>query len=142
MFLRDTEHAIQAINDRQTQELPVDERELLRVAAGLGFADTASFLQQLTLHRNSVSLHFADLLAPVAEQPELQHDDADWLLLWELTLSTQEGVLLCTEKGFDQPEFNGGNGRIKGCKNVAANYSTKIKTGCAQTIGSDLPTGK
>ncbi|NRA19996.1 MAG: bifunctional [glutamate--ammonia ligase]-adenylyl-L-tyrosine phosphorylase/[glutamate--ammonia-ligase] adenylyltransferase [Oceanospirillaceae bacterium] len=105
LFLRDTEHAIQAINDRQTQELPVDERELLRVAAGLGFADTASFLQQLTLHRNSVSLHFADLLAPVEEQPELQHDDADWLLLWELTLSTDEGVLLCTEKGFDQPEL-------------------------------------
>ncbi|MEB0141485.1 hypothetical protein QN363_20975, partial [Undibacterium sp. CCC2.1] len=50
-FLRYTEHAIQAIADRQTQMLPDGEVDQARMAFMLGFADWASFLERLMYWR-------------------------------------------------------------------------------------------
>ena len=105
LFLRDTEHAIQAIADQQTQELPSDEQGLLRIACNLGFADVASFLACLDQHRKNVSHHFAQILAPSEEEQVPENKDNDWLLLWELTLSDEEGSQLCEEKGFSEPDL-------------------------------------
>lgn len=102
LFLRDTEHAIQAVGDRQTQELPVDEQELLRIACSLGFSDNQSFLHCLEKHRRHVSTHFAQILASSEDEAESNSDSSDWLLLWELKLSPEEAAQLCTEKGFEQ----------------------------------------
>ena len=102
LFLRDTEHAIQAIADRQTQELPNDERGLLRIAVSLGFLDSGIFLKQLDVHRELVRLHFAQLLAHSEQESKLSKADADWLLLWELNLSPEEATTLCAEKGFEK----------------------------------------
>lgn len=101
LFLRDTEHAIQAIADRQTQELPGDERGLLRVAVSLGYNNSDDFLEQLDAHRELVRLHFAQLLAHSEQESTLCKADVDWLLLWELNLSAEEAVQLCDEKGFE-----------------------------------------
>lgn len=46
-FLRYTEHALQALADRQTQMLPDGAQERERVAFVMGFADWPSFHQQL-----------------------------------------------------------------------------------------------
>ncbi len=104
LFLRDTEHAIQAISDRQTQELPKGALELQRIAFSLGFSDSETFMQTLDQHRQNVSSYFAETLA-TAEDDELPSSiDSDWLLLWELKLSAEEASELCAEKGFDQPD--------------------------------------
>jgi len=99
LFLRDTEHAIQAIDDRQTQELPGDQEGVLRVAFSLGFDSVETFIAQLELHKRLVNRHFSQLLAQDggASAPSA---DADWLLLWELKFSPSEAEQLCAEKGF------------------------------------------
>ena len=62
-FLRYTEHAIQAIADRQTQMLPEGETDQARVAYMLGFADWQSFHDQLTYWRGRIDWHFRQVIA-------------------------------------------------------------------------------
>ena len=68
LFLRDTEHAVQAWEDRQTQDLPVDPLAQSALAHCMGFADYGSFYAALTAHREIVARHFADLIAEDTEQ--------------------------------------------------------------------------
>ena len=69
-FLRDSEHAIQAWEDRQTQELPTDELPRLALAHCMGFADYAAFLAALDAHRQCVAQYFAELISPAPEASE------------------------------------------------------------------------
>ena len=48
-FLRDTEHALQAVDDRQTQMLPTDALGQARIAFMLGFTDWQPFASGLIL---------------------------------------------------------------------------------------------
>ena len=89
-FLRYTEHAIQAIADRQTQMLPDGAEDQARIAFMLGFADWQSFHQQLMHWRRRVSWHFRQVIAdPDSDPDDEQQDDAEiivggeWLPLWE-----------------------------------------------------------
>ncbi|OUS33176.1 bifunctional glutamine synthetase adenylyltransferase/deadenyltransferase ['Osedax' symbiont bacterium Rs2_46_30_T18] len=104
LFLRNTEHAIQAIADRQTQELPAEEHALLRIACSLGFTDNQSFSSTLEQHRKNVRKHFAQLLAPSEGLEDVACEDSDWLLLWDSDLSALEAADLCSQRGFDQPQ--------------------------------------
>jgi glutamate-ammonia-ligase adenylyltransferase len=58
VFLRDTEHKLQAIRDEQTQRLPEDETDRARLALTMGFADYQEFADVLDLHRGRVSRAF------------------------------------------------------------------------------------
>lgn len=89
-FLRYTEHAIQAIADRQTQMLPEDEKDQARIAFMLGFADWKSFHEQLMHWRGRVSWHFRQVIAdPDSDPDDEQQEEAEvvvgveWLPLWE-----------------------------------------------------------
>ena len=62
-FLRYTEHAIQAIADRQTQMLPEDHIDRERVAYILGFSDWQGCHDQLTYWRGRVDWHFRQVIA-------------------------------------------------------------------------------
>jgi [glutamine synthetase] adenylyltransferase / [glutamine synthetase]-adenylyl-L-tyrosine phosphorylase len=48
LFLRRCENLLQAINDEQTQTLPDDELDQLRLASGMGLANWADFQRDLT----------------------------------------------------------------------------------------------
>lgn len=89
-FLRYTEHAIQAIADRQTQMLPDGEQDQARIAFMLGFADWQSFHAQLMHWRGRVSWHFRQVIAdPDSDPDDEQPEDTEvvvggeWLPLWE-----------------------------------------------------------
>ncbi|EPN47335.1 bifunctional glutamine-synthetase adenylyltransferase/deadenyltransferase, partial [Pseudomonas syringae pv. actinidiae ICMP 19096] len=89
-FLRYTEHAIQAIADRQTQMLPDNEQDQARIALIMGFADWASFHERLMYWRSRVSWHFRQVIAdPDSDPDDEQQDDSEvvvggeWLPLWE-----------------------------------------------------------
>lgn len=62
-FLRNLEHRIQALRDEQTQNLPVDELDLERLALSLGEADVASLLARLQAHRDCVQEHFGHVIS-------------------------------------------------------------------------------
>jgi len=61
IFLRNVEHRLQMVADRQTQRLPEDEEGLARIASFMGFPDLASFSAALTHHLNRVEQHYAQM---------------------------------------------------------------------------------
>ncbi|MDH4134182.1 MAG: bifunctional [glutamate--ammonia ligase]-adenylyl-L-tyrosine phosphorylase/[glutamate--ammonia-ligase] adenylyltransferase, partial [Gammaproteobacteria bacterium] len=73
VFLRNTEHRLQMINDQQTQVLPTNDLDLLRVAVGMGFADIQSFRAALARHMQRVHEHFQSVFAaPQGEAPPVE----------------------------------------------------------------------
>jgi glutamate-ammonia-ligase adenylyltransferase len=63
VFLRNVEHRLQYLDDRQTHTLPEDAGDRLRVAAMADFADWASFYDTLRQKREAVTRHFQEVLA-------------------------------------------------------------------------------
>ena len=110
-FLRYTEHAIQAIADRQTQMLPDNEQDQARIALMMGFSDWASFHEQLMYWRGRVSWHFRQVIAdPDSEPDEEQEDDSEvivggeWLPLWEESQDEEAASRQLSQAGFVNAE--------------------------------------
>lgn len=76
LFLRNTEHRLQELADRQTHELPQKTEDRLKLAAGMGFAEWEPFLDALTDHRNIVHGHFSSLLETTEDQDSPTGEDA------------------------------------------------------------------
>ena len=70
-FLRNTEHAIQGMADKQTQLLPVDDQGRAIVAAVMGFPCWAEFYRQLESHRKLVKTIFAGIAAESPQEHQL-----------------------------------------------------------------------
>ena len=105
LFLRDTEHSLQALDDRQTQMLPVDAQSQARVAWVMGFADWDSFYQALEQQRQRVIGHFAEVIADPDEetsQPVLPFEH--WQPLWEGALEPEQAVEHLAAAGFSDPQ--------------------------------------
>ncbi|MEM8815606.1 MAG: bifunctional [glutamate--ammonia ligase]-adenylyl-L-tyrosine phosphorylase/[glutamate--ammonia-ligase] adenylyltransferase [Pseudomonadota bacterium] len=60
-FLRRAENFVQAIRDRQTHELPDDERDRARLVLAMGESNWSGFLRRLDAVRETVSSQFAKL---------------------------------------------------------------------------------
>jgi len=104
-FLRYTEHAIQAIADRQTQMLPDDPQDQARVAFMMGFADWAIFHERLMYWRGRVEWHFRQVIAdPDEEEGQQDHGEeivgGEWLPLWEESQNEESACLQLHEGGF------------------------------------------
>ncbi|SFF84426.1 bifunctional [glutamate--ammonia ligase]-adenylyl-L-tyrosine phosphorylase/[glutamate--ammonia-ligase] adenylyltransferase [Neptunomonas qingdaonensis] len=105
IFLRNAEHAIQAVADKQTQELPRDDLGQARLAFSMGFDNWTAFASELERHRAAISQHFADVIAPAQQQTEEESQQrTEWLALWNDQLSEEEALEIITESGFDDVE--------------------------------------
>ncbi|MDF1764665.1 MAG: bifunctional [glutamate--ammonia ligase]-adenylyl-L-tyrosine phosphorylase/[glutamate--ammonia-ligase] adenylyltransferase, partial [Oleibacter sp.] len=83
LFLRDSEHAIQALADEQTQQLPDNDLDQARVAWAFGYEEWDSYLTQLTQHRAHVSLHFDHIVADDQDQEKTSDSVAlAWIDCW------------------------------------------------------------
>jgi len=101
IFLRNLEHAIQAIADRQTQDLPKDHITQARIAYSMNHDDWPALLKTLDQHRQYVTTHFADVIA----DPEATDDAIDqWQALWLGQLSDAEAQQLLGSEGFINAE--------------------------------------
>ncbi len=98
LFLRDSEHGIQGYQDRQTQELPVDDLPRLALATVMGFADWPAYRTALERHQDTVAGHFAGLIAPPEEEDE--ETAGNLAHLWSDEL--EAGSL--AELGYREPE--------------------------------------
>ncbi len=67
-FLRESEHRIQALHDRQTQTLPGQGEDQLRLARAMDFADWPAYLSALTRQRDIVHRHFQDVIVAREER--------------------------------------------------------------------------
>ncbi|KZX58170.1 bifunctional glutamine synthetase adenylyltransferase/deadenyltransferase [Halioglobus sp. HI00S01] len=95
LFLRDSEHAIQGYQDKQTQELPTDELARGAMASVMGFADWSLYRQALDAHRARVSQHFHQL---IADPDEGQDNPGEASQLWGEDISGEA----LTALGFQQ----------------------------------------
>lgn len=104
-FLRNTEHAIQGYQDRQTQSLPMDEEGRQRLAWVMGFADWGGFLQTLSAHRALVNREFQAVIADPDQHHDADDDELDdWLGLWDGSLAGEEAEAFIKEQGCEQAE--------------------------------------
>ncbi|GGK63666.1 bifunctional [glutamate--ammonia ligase]-adenylyl-L-tyrosine phosphorylase/[glutamate--ammonia-ligase] adenylyltransferase [Amphritea balenae] len=103
-FLRNAEHCIQAVADRQTQELPTDEVGQARLAYSMGCDSWDSFMVELDRQRARVTEHFANAIAPAEEAEEESDQSSEWLLLWNSDYSDEEGEAFFIENGVDNPQ--------------------------------------
>jgi glutamate-ammonia-ligase adenylyltransferase len=103
VFLRDTEHALQAWDDAQTQALPGDAEGQARLAHALGLPGWADFAGVLAAHRERVSRHFADVVREPLVQATDPANGAAWAALWamEQDAVTLDGMLAAA--GFENP---------------------------------------
>jgi glutamate-ammonia-ligase adenylyltransferase len=62
LFLRRVEHAIQALNDQQTQSLPTEPELRQRLIDTLGFTDWGNFIDFLNQKREKVTFQFEHLI--------------------------------------------------------------------------------
>ncbi|WP_322845661.1 bifunctional [glutamate--ammonia ligase]-adenylyl-L-tyrosine phosphorylase/[glutamate--ammonia-ligase] adenylyltransferase [Pseudomonas sp. B33.4] len=102
-FLRYTEHAIQAIADRQTQMLPDGAQDQARIAFMLGFADWNSFHEKLMFWRGRVAWHFAQVIADPDEDEGAENEvvvGGEWLPLWEEAQDEEAACRQLEEGGF------------------------------------------
>lgn len=124
VFLRDLEHALQALEDRQTQTLPDDELDRARVALAMSrqewrFADWAALMATLAEVRQRIRKHFDAVIADPeeeAETPVAVDDDNggpgeenpvpldEWRALWRGELADDEPRALLADAGFSDPE--------------------------------------
>lgn len=107
VFLRDTEHAIQGYNDKQTQELPTAELPRAALAWTLGYSDWPTFKGALDAHRDAVSVQFQNIIAEPQEQattvaptPQL-----NWQNFWlEPDLTIESAAAQLQAANFDRTE--------------------------------------
>jgi glutamate-ammonia-ligase adenylyltransferase len=78
VFLRNTEHRLQYLDDLQTHTLPQDPEDRVRIARMSGCATWEQFHARLQPHRDAVQRHFQLVFAeaPAADAPDLWQDDA------------------------------------------------------------------
>ncbi|WP_350582389.1 bifunctional [glutamate--ammonia ligase]-adenylyl-L-tyrosine phosphorylase/[glutamate--ammonia-ligase] adenylyltransferase [Pseudomonas sp. HY2-MNA-CIBAN-0224] len=108
-FLRYTEHAIQAIADRQTQMLPDGEQDQARIAFMMGFYTWAQFHEQLMAWRGRIDWHFRQVIADPDEEEDLDEGElivgGEWLPLWEEVQDDAAACAQLEEAGFvDAPK--------------------------------------
>ncbi|TDO07667.1 bifunctional [glutamate--ammonia ligase]-adenylyl-L-tyrosine phosphorylase/[glutamate--ammonia-ligase] adenylyltransferase [Halomonas ventosae] len=113
VFLRDLEHVLQALEDRQTQTLPDDDIDRERVALALDMEDWPAVIACLDEVRERVRRHFD---AVIAEPEEALDEGADadqasgavaleeWRALWRGELEDDEARALLEEAGLAEPQ--------------------------------------
>ena len=69
-YLRDVEHSLQAIGDRQTHQLPANALDQARLAWMMDAPSYDAFLHTLAAARDCVAMHFEAALTPDAEAPD------------------------------------------------------------------------
>ena len=100
-FLRNTEHVLQAIDDKQTQQLPVDKLSQQRVALVMGQSSWDKFLIDLDSHRDNVHRCFADMIADEEDVSSAQHSSENY---WQPEMNAEESIVLLQALNYQQPE--------------------------------------
>ncbi|UZE95765.1 bifunctional [glutamate--ammonia ligase]-adenylyl-L-tyrosine phosphorylase/[glutamate--ammonia-ligase] adenylyltransferase [Alkalimarinus alittae] len=104
IFLRNIEHSIQGISDQQTQMLPESQIDQRRVALAMNFDNWELMFEKLSVHRQNVSRHFSDIIAPEEDRASEVYESKAFLGLWLGELSDEAAVETLQEYGFEAPD--------------------------------------
>ncbi|WP_051786067.1 bifunctional [glutamate--ammonia ligase]-adenylyl-L-tyrosine phosphorylase/[glutamate--ammonia-ligase] adenylyltransferase [Endozoicomonas numazuensis] len=105
VYLRNIEHAIQALQDRQTQDLPTDPIQQDRIAFSMGHEDWPALMSSLDHYRKQVAHHFDHVVSAPEESKNQQHTiQEQWKLLWQNSLTEDEELKQFQENHFSEAE--------------------------------------
>ncbi|MGM8931665.1 bifunctional [glutamate--ammonia ligase]-adenylyl-L-tyrosine phosphorylase/[glutamate--ammonia-ligase] adenylyltransferase [Salinicola halophyticus] len=108
-FLRNLEHALQAQQDRQTQQLPSDPENQARLAMAMRMPDWTSLREALHQCRERIRGHFDAVVADPDDESQTADDessegDAVWHQLWHGEMDDAEAERVMAAAGYDLPE--------------------------------------
>ncbi|WP_417539338.1 bifunctional [glutamate--ammonia ligase]-adenylyl-L-tyrosine phosphorylase/[glutamate--ammonia-ligase] adenylyltransferase [Marinobacter sp.] len=104
VFLRNLEHALQGMEDKQTQLLPEDELSRARVALIMGFEEWHSCQQALARHRENVATHFANIIATEEDEDSARSSlDEGWCELWLAEVDEASDIAWLERHGYEDP---------------------------------------
>ena len=104
IFLRNLEHALQGMEDRQTQLLPEDDVTRARVALIMGFDDWSACMAELTVHRERVAHHFADIIAMDDDSDDGESLADGWQEIWLGEMDDPAAVNWLAGAGYERAE--------------------------------------
>jgi glutamate-ammonia-ligase adenylyltransferase len=105
VFLRNLEHALQGMEDKQTQLLPEDDLSRARVATIMDFDSWQACEDVLREHRERVATHFANIIATEDSEEEGSTSlDEGWFELWLEEMDESAGVEWLKSQGYENPE--------------------------------------
>ena len=97
-FLRNLEHRLQYLDDKQTQKLPKSQQDRQLIVAAMGFDSTASFADELARHREHVEKQFDAIFAESRQSPSTPCAE-----IWARALSEDEAESQLQTLGFAEP---------------------------------------
>ena len=104
-FLRRSENHLQAIDDKQTHELPEDNADRLRLAFGMGYETWDEYHERLDTHRRHVREHFDQVFAsPQVEDEPTPHETPEVGDVWAQSLDAEQALNVLGDNGFEDPE--------------------------------------
>ncbi|MEH6563264.1 MAG: bifunctional [glutamate--ammonia ligase]-adenylyl-L-tyrosine phosphorylase/[glutamate--ammonia-ligase] adenylyltransferase, partial [Marinobacter sp.] len=104
IFLRNLEHALQGMEDKQTQLLPEDELSRARVALIMGFDGWPGCQEMLAQHRENVATHFANIIATEESEESAQPAlDEGWFELWLAEVDEVSDAEWLEKHGYEDP---------------------------------------
>jgi glutamate-ammonia-ligase adenylyltransferase len=101
IFLRNLEHALQGIADKQTQLLPDDELGKARIALVMEFDSWSACEAALSRHRQKVASHFANIIATESEDAGVAALADEWYELWLAEIDEPAGAQWLEEHGYE-----------------------------------------
>jgi glutamate-ammonia-ligase adenylyltransferase len=104
-FLRNSEHRLQMVADRQTQRLPESDTDCQRLAWSMGFDNWPAYVKQLDQHRTGIHGLFKEILGAKTSDTEQSDRVEDQLAdVWKGTLAQQEAVKILIAAGFSHAD--------------------------------------
>jgi len=120
VFLRRSEHHLQAVNDQQTHRLPESEESKARIARSLGFSSWESYREVLDQHRARVRNHFDEMVrvdSPEGEKHQTEIVEEVFIGLW---VDADESV-------YDDPIFfHLSSHQVQACKQVLSDFRVNV----------------
>jgi glutamate-ammonia-ligase adenylyltransferase len=100
-FLRRVENRIQAINDRQTHDLPSDDANRARLALAMGCSEWSALEKALSKQREIVSGHFQNIVFRGADEPESVEAESTLMKAWAAGAGDENFAAILTRLGYE-----------------------------------------
>lgn len=102
-FLRDLEHAIQSLADKQTQLIPQSNEDRDRISWSLGYGSWADLEPVLSVHREAVNKYFEDFLSEPESEARTESDmhGPDILNLWRSNADQEQWLEALSSLNFE-----------------------------------------
>ena len=102
-FLRQFENRLQAINDRQTHDVPVDINNRARLTVAMGESEWVQLEEILSGFREDVAAHFRSIVLHTDEEPADAGSNDDIARIFKAGTSAEESAAMLSDLGYTDP---------------------------------------